>query len=41
LKFQIIDKQISIFSQKLKSEVGLRDDEIGKVATLVAAEVRF
>jgi len=41
LKFQIIDKQMSFFSKKLKTEVGLHDDEIAKVATLVAAEVRF
>ncbi|MGD0217978.1 MAG: hypothetical protein ABSC45_10785 [Desulfobaccales bacterium] len=41
MKFQIIDKQMSNFSGKLKTEVGLRDDEIAKVATLVAAEVRF
>ena len=41
MRFQVIDKQISIFSEKLKNEVRLREEEIGKVATLVATEVRF
>jgi hypothetical protein len=41
MNYQILDNQMRMFSEKLKIEVGLRDDEIGKVATTVAAEVRF
>lgn len=41
MNYQVLDKQMKAFSEKLKGEIGLRDDEIGKVATTVAAEVRF
>jgi len=41
MNYQLLDKQMKTFSKKLTTEVGLSDDEVGKVATTVAAEVRF
>lgn len=36
-----LDAQLAAFGDRLRADVGLKADEIGKVATLVAAEVRF
>ena len=38
---KILDRQISNYSQRLETEVGLHSEECLKVATLVAADVRF
>jgi len=36
-----LDRQLAIYRDRLVSEVGLESSEIGKVATLVAADFRF
>jgi hypothetical protein len=41
MNYRILDKQVKVFSRELKNNIGLDDTEIGKVATLIAAEVRF
>jgi hypothetical protein len=39
--YQHLDRQIGKFSERLTGELGLNDQEVDRVATLVAAEVRF
>ena len=39
--FGFLDEQLGKFSGQLKAAVRLTDDEVRKVATIVAAEVRF
>lgn len=41
MNYQILDEQMKVFEGTLKSEVGLCDDEVDKVATTIAAEVRI
>ena len=36
-----LDRQLAKFSERLRQEVRLRNDEANKVATMVAAEIRF
>lgn len=36
-----LDEQLAVFRDRLCSEVGLKSNEAGKVATLVAADIRF
>lgn len=38
---QHLDRQLAAFRERLISDVGLTVDEAGKVATLVAADIRF
>jgi hypothetical protein len=39
--YQQLDRQIGKFSERLTGELGLNDQEADRIATLVAAEVRF
>ncbi len=39
--YERLDEQMKVFTPALVSEVGLREDETGKLATTIAAEVRF
>ncbi len=39
--FGLLDEQLGRFSEQLRAAVGLSDDEVNKVSTLVATEVRF
>ena len=41
MRYQELDRQLTAFSSRLRASVGLEPAEIAKVATLVAAEVRF
>lgn len=41
MRYERLDSQLKAFSDRLMKEVGLNEQEMGKVATLVAAEVRF
>jgi hypothetical protein len=41
LTYRQLDRQLGAFSGRLRTAVGLTGDEAAKVATLVAAEVRF
>jgi hypothetical protein len=41
VNYRQLDRQLGVFSSKLRTAVGLRDDEVAKVATMIAAEVRF
>lgn len=36
-----LDHQLAVFRDRLRSDVGLTEDEAGKVATIVAADIRF
>lgn len=36
-----LDHQLAVFRDRLCSDVGLTEDEAGKVATMVAADIRF
>ena len=38
---QHLDKQLAMFSSRLCTEVGLKSEEASKLATLVAADIRF
>ncbi len=39
--YERLDEQMKAFTPALTSDVGLREDEAGKLATTIAAEVRF
>lgn len=41
MNYTLLDQQLRRYSDKLSSAVRLKEDEVGKVATLVASEVRF
>ncbi|MGC2411843.1 MAG: hypothetical protein WA459_03975 [Stellaceae bacterium] len=41
MSYQALDRQLKRYSDRLKTVVRLEEHETGKVATLVAAEVRF
>lgn len=41
MSYERLDRQLKTFSDRLTEAVGLEDQETGKVATSVAAEVRF
>ena len=41
MDYRQLDRQVGAFSSQLRTVVGLTDDEATKVATLIAAEVRF
>ncbi len=41
MSYEHLDRQLKAFSNRLVESVGLGEQETGKVATLVAAEVRF
>jgi hypothetical protein len=41
MSYERLDRQLKAFSDRLIEAVGLNEQETGKVATLVAAEVRF
>ncbi len=41
MSYERLDRQLKAFSDRLIEAVGLNEQEVGKVATLVAAEVRF